>query len=84
MRARTVLALKNANKFLIKVGPKFILSANFEGKFKFEDAKRIYFSQKNLGGHVVRAKPSAQTIKSGKNVKKSWILGKITISEGHL
>ena len=35
-----------ANKFLIKVGPKFILSANFEGKFKFEGAKRIYFSQK--------------------------------------
>ena len=78
MRARTVLVLENANKFLIKLAPKLIL--HFEALVLFQVTldQRVLklnlhskvqsvcvFHKENVGDHVVRARPSAEAIKSG-------------------
>ena len=78
MRARTVLALKNANKFLIKLAPKLILHFEAFELFQVTLDQRVLklnlrskvrsasiFHKQNFGGHVVRARPSAEAIKSG-------------------
>ena len=77
-RARTVLVLENANKFLIKLAPKLIL--HFEALMLFQVTldQRVLklnlcskvqsasiFNKKNAGEHVVRARPSAEAVKSG-------------------
>ena len=76
-RARTVLVLENANKFLIKLAPKLIL--HFEALVLFQVTldQRVLklnlcskvqsasiFHKEHFGDHVVHAKPSAEAIKS--------------------
>ena len=80
MRARTVLVLENANKFLIKLAPKLIL--HFEAlvlfqvtldqrvlklNFRSNVQSACTFHELFIGGHVVRARLSAEATKSNES-----------------
>ena len=77
-RARTVLELENTNKILIKSTPNLTSPSEAFELFQVTLDQRVLklnlrskvlsasiFHRENFGGHVVRAGPSAEAIKSG-------------------